>query len=97
MIGIIAAFVAWLYKRVANRLGLPALRLEEARTITPTQILLALLLVVMLANHLERADLKKAIVNVDSSIVDLHNSGIDNTDEIKSSLDDVKNAVEAMQ
>jgi thiol:disulfide interchange protein len=96
-IATLLAFGVWLYTRVSDRLKLPPLKFEKSETITLTHILLALLLVVMLANHVELVNLKKATMDVQSSLTDLQNSGSDNTEEIKSSLDDVKNAIEASQ
>jgi hypothetical protein len=72
-------------------------KLERVETITLNHILLALILLVMLSNHSELVDLKKATVDVQDSITDLQNSASDNTDEIKSSLDDVTNAIQASQ
>jgi thiol:disulfide interchange protein len=91
------AFGIWLYNRVSGRMKLPPLkvRFEGVKTITLTHILLALLLLVMLANHSELVDLKKATVDVQDSVIDLQNSATENSDDIKSSLDDLKDAIQA--
>jgi hypothetical protein len=93
------AFGIWLYNRVSGRMKLPPLRMkvEKVETITLTHILLALLLLVMLANHGELTNVKKATNDVQDSVTDLQNSASDNTDEIKSSLDDVTNAIHQSQ
>ena len=93
------AFAAWLYNRVSGRMKWTPLRMkiEQVETITPTHILLVLILLVMLACHSELVHLEKATNNVRDSLTDVQNSATDNADEIKSSLDDVKSAVEANQ
>jgi thiol:disulfide interchange protein len=93
------AFGIWLYNRASGRMKLPPLKVkfERVETITLTHILLALLLLVMLANRSELVNLKKATIDVQDSITDLQNSASENTDEIKSSLDDVTNAIHASQ
>ena len=98
-IATVLAFGIWLYNRVSGRMKLPPVKVkfERVETITLTHFLLALLLLVMLANHSELVDLKKATVDVQDSVTDLQNSATDNTDEIKSSLDDLKEAIQASQ
>lgn len=92
-------FGIWLYNRASVRMKLPPLRVkfERVETITLTHILLALLLLVMLANNSELISLKKATIDVQDSVTDLQNSASENTDEIKSSLDDLKDAIQASQ
>jgi thiol:disulfide interchange protein len=93
------AFGIWLYNRVSGRMKLPPVKVkfERVETITLNHILLALLLLVMLANHSELVDLKKATIDVQDSVTDLQNSATENTDAIKSSLDDVTTAIQASQ
>jgi len=87
----------WLYNRASGRMKLPPLKVkfERVETITLTHILLALLLIVLLANRSELVNLKKATVDVQDSVTDLQNSASENTEEIKSSLDDLKDAIQA--
>jgi len=89
----------WLYNRLSGRFRLPPLKIkfERLETVTPTHILLALILLVMLANHAELVHVRKATVDVQDSVTDLQNADSDNTDAITSSLDDVKTAIEANQ
>jgi thiol:disulfide interchange protein len=98
-IATVLAFGIWLYNRVSGHMKLPTVKVKFQRveTITLTHILLALLLLVMLANHSELVDLKKATIDVQDSVTDLQNNATENTDEIKSSLDDLKDAIEASQ
>jgi len=89
----------WLYNRLSGRFTLPPLKIkfERLEAVTPTHILLALILLVMLANHTELGHVRKTIVDVQDSVTDLQNAASDNTDAITSSLDDVKTAIEANQ
>ena len=93
--GILVAL--WLYNRASGRFNLPPLRVkfEKAETLTLTHVLMALILIVMVANLSELAKLRKATIDVQDSVTDLQNSASNNTDEIKSGLDDVTSAIEA--
>jgi len=95
----IVAFGIWLYNRVCGRIKLPPLMVKFERTerITLTHILLALILIVMFANHAELAKLNDNTIDVQSALVNLQNSVSDDADDIKSNLDDVKSAIEATQ
>ena len=87
----------WAWNRASRRMKLPSfpVKFERVETITLTHVLLLLLLLVMVVNHSELVNLKKATVRVEDSVIDLQNSASENKDEINSSLDDLKNAIEA--
>jgi hypothetical protein len=95
--GILVAL--WLYNRASGRFNWPPIpaKFERVETITLTHILMGLILLVMVASFSELKSIKNEASDFETSITNLQNSVTDNTSEITSSLDDVKNAIEANQ
>jgi len=95
----VLALGIWLYNRVCGRMKLPSLKVkfERVERITLTHILLALLLLVMFANHSELVKINTNTAEVRDGLTDVENGASDNAEDIKSSLDDVKNAIEETQ
>ena len=88
--------VAWLYNRVCGRVGLPRvnLKFERVDRITLTHLLLAMLLLVMVATYSELVKLNEGTEDVRNAVIEAHDGTSSDADEIRSSLDDVKVAIE---
>jgi hypothetical protein len=92
-------FALWLYNRASVRFNWSPFpfKFERVETLTLTHVLMGLILLVMIASFSELKNIKNGTSDVESSITNLQNSASDNTSEVTSSLDDVKNAIEANQ
>jgi hypothetical protein len=97
MIGTALAVSIWLYNRVCGRIGLHPVNLtvERVERITLTHDLLGLILVVMTVGYSELVKLNTNTEDVHGAVTDAHESASSDADEIRSALDDLKDAIES--
>jgi hypothetical protein len=93
------AIAIWVYNRATPRFNLQPipLKFERVETITLTQVLMGLILLIMIASFRELVSIKDETSDVQNSVTNFQHDASNDADEIKSKLDNVTSAVEANQ